>query len=104
MGKIPVAPIPSVGSGHIATGGYIGNGGKITLTFDFEPKLVVIGSSWPNGSYERYLMIGGCPRTSRLGAGSSLSDFSLTWSGNTVSWNGAEANADGIQHYFIAIG
>lgn len=99
---------------QIATGSYtgtgtFGSGKKNTLTFDFEPKLVLVQH---NSNYKYYLlpMVSGIKSTGAFGHSLS-SDYQvhITWSGKKVSWYNSEGadyqyNYSGTTYHYIAIG
>lgn len=95
----------------IATGSYTGTGthgrgNPNSLTFDFEPKLVIIREDTPSGAPPTVFLYG-CSYT---GANSSYGYHnSVTWNGTSVSWYsndgvGYQCNTNGRQHRYLAIG
>ena len=106
----------SLGAAKIASGSYTGAGtsgssNKNTLTFDFKPKVVFIGSNasgTSTSSYQPIPMVQGAAYTSSFGTTSTRKTITLSWSGNSVSWysDGAsqQLNASTLTYYWIAIG
>ena len=104
-------PTKSAAGGYRGTGVY-GSSNPNTLTFDFEPKLVVVHRGymqpytgyWQNG----FVWTVGMNGTYVGGTGSNgYITFSL--SGNTLSWYhannaGNQLNSDVIDYYYMAIG
>ena len=78
-----------------------GSGNKNSLTFDFEPKIVIIdGKTYSN---DVLVLISGCTMTS-----SNTNPITVSWSGKSVSWYSAnnatyQFNASGT-YYYIALG
>ena len=109
-------PFENASSLHvkIATGFYVGTGtygvnNPNSLTFEFEPKIVVIVSNSDNG-YGGYPWINGNPFGLSY-TGYSSEGCNLTWSGNSISWyNSSNANyqlndnGSGVTYRYIAIG
>lgn len=102
----------------IATGNYSGAGfggpsSPNTLTFDFEPQILLIATK--DGSAVRYFI---ASRNSELSFFVSLHDGStakcsyssiITWNGKTVSWyctadRSCQMNYEGLTYNYIAIG
>lgn len=104
------------------TGSYTGNGkygssNPNSLTFDFEPKLVVV-----MGDTRWALFLHKSPRS--LGRDNDPVSYdrliqTVTWSGNTLSWYAStmnsdsgpytvgeetQLNLDGVKYYYLAIG
>ena len=83
---------------HIASGSYAGTGEAGAehpnhLTLEFVPKMVVLtvdaGKELENGT----VLINGQTRSSGMGtsySGASCLDLYITWSGQGISWYGAE--------------
>ena len=109
---------------QIATGSYVGTGtygasNPNTLTFDFEPKLVLIanmhdGVSSTIFSLDYEIMVNPIEWMSGGYTSSSNSSYNnkVTWSGNEVSWYGTgnfsnmaylQKNESGTTFYYIAI-
>lgn len=79
-----------------ATGSYRGTGtygsrNKNSLTFDFEPKLVLLSQNYNNGIHVAPLIRG----SNYAGVQNSANTKVLTvsWKGNSVSWYGTESAA-----------
>lgn len=92
--------------GYLGTGAY-GAGSPNSLTFGFEPKLVMVRQS---GLYAQYFLdaVNGVVNARNDYDGSS-SRAALVWSDNTLSWyseNGAERqlNGNNLPYFYIAIG
>ena len=109
------------GGAKVATGSYAGSGtygssNPNSLTFGFEPKMVVVaGSSSATDQFYSGCWLKGATRGNyqycRTSTGSlSQAYLSLTWSGNTLSWytyNSSpveQGNTSGTTYYWIAIG
>lgn len=102
-----------VGVARIAHGSYVGTGEKgatapNSLSFSFEPKLVLVAledesDSSPFSSWEIFLR-----NRSRAIAHLANYSSSLAWDGNTVSWYASSAayqlNTEGSTYLYIAIG
>ena len=106
--------IPAV---KIETGSYVGTGtygssNPNTLTFPFDPKLVVVTGT--SDSNESNIMIApkNAVRVPSLMAtsmsGSNPNNITLDWSTNGISWTSMYAtdqlNSSGITYYYVAIG
>lgn len=106
---------------QIVQGSYVGTGvfgagNQNTLTFDFEPKILIIGGKYTAGVTEFYIqaiLVNGVPQSSALTVGyvnntTYSGAVSITWSGQTVSWQGESAlkqlNYAGGVYQYIAIG
>ena len=106
----------AVGAAQIEIGSYTGTGANastaITLTFPFKPKVVIIAG--PDGT--AIFMQGAVSSKTDVGSGATgvaVYGFSvtLTWSGNSVTWNGKSniagekiLNENGTKYYYVAIG
>ena len=112
----------SIGAARIEIGSYTGTGVNTgtakTLVFSFKPKVVIItgpssGYGKPGtaifmqGAVKSKIDIGGAG----LGAQVYGHSFNLTWSGNSVTWTGAESlsaeiglNENNAIYYYVAIG
>lgn len=101
----------------IATGSYVGtgaygSGNKNSLTFSFQPKLVVIGRANAMSAADTMIMVRGQGQVSNCGSNGGGNYCFATWSGNSVSWyatdsnNGSsyQMNISGFTYYYIAIG
>lgn len=93
---------------RIETGSYVGNGtygesNPNSLTFGFEPKLLIVGTN--SGESAHFIWIYGW---SDFAGASESSTYPLTLNGNTISWYGSKAqnqyNLSGTKYYYIAIG
>ena len=103
---------------HIATGSYTGNGNHnsgspVTLTFDFEPKLVVIRTPDPsgqNGNVYGTTLVRGATRQYNDTYGMYSSYINVSWGANSVSWYttmgypGDQLNTATTKYYYVAIG
>lgn len=106
---------------QVATGSYTGTGtyGKSnpnSLTFDFEPKLLIVKRESESYSMEWMVAVYGQTQTSTFHATTSSSgaQCTMTWSGRTVSWyansnNYTTADApgqlnDAAAYRYVAIG
>lgn len=100
---------------QIATGSYVGTGtygasNPNLLTFDFEPKLVIVQKNESNyNNYNRLIMQKG-PTSFNNGASASNNDYTVTikdWT-NTISWysssDGGQLNYNSTSYYYVAIG
>ena len=100
----------------IVTGSYVGTGtygedNPNTLTFDFEPKVVMISRSDGSDSHGGILFIHGQLQYSQWGTyGGSAYGLSgeIEWEGNSVSWYSdklsGQFNLANITYFFAAIG
>ena len=92
----------------IYTGSYVGTGtygssNPNTLTFPFEPKILVVGNYW------QFTAPYGCPSAPCMGSGNSVGGVNLNWSGNSVSWHSTrndtqQLNESGKTYYYLTIG
>ena len=117
---------------QIYTGSYTGTGtygssNPNTLTFPFEPKLVIVtGRTNTTSDYQSMgIFVQGAQWTFGAGAGTALNTTvsrgnnganQITWNGNTISWYtlctattanyrpAAQLNSSGRTYYYIAIG
>ena len=117
---------------RLATGSYAGTGtygtsNPNTLTFPFEPKLVIVtGRTNTTSDYQSMgIFVQGAQWTFGAGAGTALNTTvssgnnganQITWNGNTISWYtlctattanykpAAQLNSSGRTYYYIAIG
>ena len=102
----------SVSGCKIATGSYVGNGKKgssnpNTLSFDFQPKLIVITGN-AKYHYTPLVLIRG---SSKVYTSSNDTSVTVTWSDNGVSWYDTSAiyddvqfNMQGVVYNYAAIG
>lgn len=95
----------------IATGSYTGTGtyntnNKNSLTFDFEPKVVLVSGKHHNYNLTAVL-VSGASKVSAID-GSANTDLTLTWNGVTVSWYSSSAagqfNLSNQNYNWVAIG
>lgn len=114
-------------AGSYAGTGKYGSSNPNTLTFPFEPKLVIVtGRTNTTADYQSMgIFVQGAQWTFGAGAGKELNTtvFSgnnganqITWNGNTISWYtlctattenyrpAAQLNSSGRTYYYIAIG
>ena len=114
------------GFARIACGSYVGTGtygsaNPCSLTFDFEPKLVIVAPSTVN-LYVGTMVAVNPDGIAYCPSSAATSIQSLTWSGNTLSWyvndvkkNGAtsgtyetneqyQLNGSGKTYYYVAFG
>lgn len=113
---------------HIVAGSYVGTGtygsnNPCTLTFDFEPKLVMVYSAsmgFCGGSYgskadcSQFIAPRGAASASRVSSGSLYITDYFSWDGNAFSWysssnasspTGAlQLNKEGSTYCYLAIG
>lgn len=102
---------------RIATGSYVGTGkfgsaNPNSLTFEFEPKFVIVSAA--SGGVSRLMFQSGQTETYQVGFDSGDSINTIVWSGNTVSWYvknpGDYVNADeqmnqtNMNYIYLAIG
>ena len=94
---------------QIATGSYVGTGAygasnPNTLSFEFEPKLVVIIGSVPIPS--QTFFVKDSPRSRDTNSTSSGGDITVSWETNTVNWYAGNANSqfNSGTYYYFAIG
>ena len=93
---------------QVYTGSYTGTGtygssNPNTLTFPFEPKILVVGNYW------QFTAPYGCPSAPCMGSGNSVGGVNLNWSGNSVSWYSTRSdtlqlNESGKTYNYFAIG
>lgn len=106
----------------IAIGSYVGTGtyssaNPNSLTFDFEPKVVIVVADGSNGFCAGFLIVRGQTFSDGIGsfsAGSVALGLNITWSGNTVSWYttndfdagkaNAQMNTSGKTFRYVALG
>ena len=104
----------AVRGARIETGSYVGTGtfgssaNMSSLTFGFEPRVVIIGVNDAIEGY-RILALRGMTRINPDSTGSNPGAVTLTWSGNTVSWWAQhkadyQMNRSGSTYYYLAIG
>lgn len=101
---------------RIATGSYKGTGtvgrnNKNSLTFDFEPKLLIIRTPSPSGYAVTIgvTFVYGIDWQFNDVVGPSESGCYVSWEGNTVTWYaekqaGDQSNNSGTKYYYIALG
>ena len=96
---------------QVVTGSYVGTGthGKDnpnTLTFPFEPKLVVIQHHRLGDSYSLYMLYG--VETTSGNYHESNGTVKITWNSKTVSWyanlNDPQMNVSGETYHYFALG
>ena len=97
----------------VATGTYTGTGkdgssNKNSLTFDFEPKLVIVGTVPSIDIVSPLVLIRG-QSTTRISSTDDGNNIAVSWSGNTVSWfvinDSASYQFNTVTtYYYIAIG
>ena len=112
------------GAAKVAIGSYVGTGSygqahPNTLTFDFEPKLLIIqhptSSCFTNNyTMQIFVAVRGVEeiRTYTTGSGSYDQTCTFTWDGNSVSWfvssrdrtDDGQFNGSGVNYLYIAIG
>ena len=106
-----------IGAARVETGSYKGTGKKSastpnTLTFGFEPKLVVV-SSKSDEYLRRCVFVRGVTRTVSTIQNNSASygSVSVTWNGNTLSWYDYkeysvydQLDVSGTTYFYVAIG
>lgn len=108
LGNLISIPADQIKDGvKIATGSYTGTGtygssNPNSLTFDFEPKLVVVRATGGDGGHSWII---GCNH----GKGGNDAWITITWNSNTVAWyhNSSadyQLNASGTKYYYLAIG
>lgn len=108
LGNLISIPADQIKDGvKIATGSYTGTGtsgasNPNSLTFAFEPKLVVVRATGGDGGHSWII---GCNH----GKGGNDAWVTITWNSNTVAWyhNSSadyQLNASGTKYYYIAIG
>lgn len=104
----------AIGGARITTGSYIGTGtygasNPCSITFDFEPKLVLITSE----SYIGTIDVVVCMRNASFAythRNQTSYYIRLVWSGKTLSWTDAgnsaimQLNASGATYKYVAIG
>lgn len=109
--------VPKIAIGsYVGTGTYYSNNPN-SLTFDFEPKVVIVVADGPNGLCAGFLIVRGQTYSNGIGSFSSSSvglDLHITWSGNTVSWYttndfdagkaNAQMNTSGTTFRYVALG
>lgn len=106
----------AAGQTRFEAGSYTGSGSKSrSLTFSFQPKLVVIVADNVFSMYSGVVLLQGQTASSGMGIYNANSDhymqWSLTWSGNSVSWtsdahygNDAALNVQDRTYRYLAIG
>ena len=97
----------------VATGTYTGTGkdgssNQNSLTFDFAPKLVIVGTVPSIDIVSPLVLIRG-QSTTRISSTDDGNNISVSWSGNTVSWyvinDSASYQFNTVNtYYYIAIG
>ena len=112
------------GAAKVAVGSYAGTGAygqanPNTLTFDFEPKLLIVqhptSSCFTNNyTMDIFVAVRGVEeiRTYTTGSGSYDQECTFTWDGNSVSWfvssnrktDDGQFNGSGVNYLYIAIG
>lgn len=110
----------AISAAKIETGSYVGTGtygadNPCSITFDFEPKLIIITASTSSG----YLATGffvyglmnfiGLRSNSTSGGNATAWYGSVSWDGNTVSFNASshamnQFNESGRTNYYVAVG
>ena len=96
---------------QIITGSYIGTGtynsGRSSLTFDIEPKILIIYQT-NNAYYGGFPWLNGITDGRSYQSNNAISKVSLEWSENTVIWSANSAanqlNSDNTHYSYIVIG
>lgn len=75
----------------IASGSYVGTGtygadNPNSLTFEFEPKIIIVTQSKASSASDMFLALRGQTGYTHFGSSGSYYNGSCTWDGNTVSW------------------
>ena len=99
-GKIPSERLPVASGSYVGTGTY-GKNNPNSITFDFEPKLVILQGD------ATVIMIRGTSKATYYTTTSY--SLTLTWSGNVLSWYNVESagrqfNTSGDTYHWVAIG
>lgn len=96
---------------RIATGSYVGTGQSYnvdyynSLTFDFEPKLVILANAYSYNGQPMHVIFQNPVKSAIY-----FESLTVAWTGNTVSWYSSSSKADyqlntsGKTYYYIAIG
>lgn len=97
----------------IATGSYVGTGtagssNPNSLTFDFDPQLVIITGQY-SGSQIAWPLLFMRNNTTAFEMGEGAYTCKVTWNGKIVKWYstenaGRQMNYDGRKYYYVAIG
>ena len=102
--------IPKIATGTYTGKGTYGSGNKNSLTFDFQPAMVIIVRNGTNSPGAGTILLYG--QTQSAGTSAQYNGYSLeltvAWSGNTVTWYSAQnadrqLNASGTYRY-LALG
>ena len=101
-----VATMPRIVAGSYAGSGSCGASSPTSLTFDFEPKAVIIISDYV-ATFAVFIR----PCNLYYSPGADSSTLNVTWTGNTVRWYttqsyaaGAQMNNSSSNYFYIAIG
>lgn len=89
-----------------------GSGKKVTLTFDFVPKIVFIQRGTREGRNDNAILINGVSEANLFptfgSVSGSVADVSVTWSGKSLTFMTTDDNAcindSGITYYCVALG
>ena len=104
------AAIPRIAFGNYTGSGSYGSSKKVTLTFDFTPKLVFVSVQDTSKSIGNGLfLIHGQTKSSGAGCSNSILDLIVSWESNSVSWYsttsaGVQLNTGNTVYYYCAIG
>lgn len=99
-------PVPKIAAGSYVGTGTHGKDNPNTLTFPFEPKLVVIQHHRLGDSYSLYMLYG--VETTSGNYHESNGTVKITWNSKTVSWyanlNDPQMNVSGETYHYFALG
>ena len=108
-----IAAKPSIAVGSYTGTGTMGANNKKTLTFNFEPKLVIIRTPNASGSagiVHGITLVRGATQQYVDSFGSQGTSVNVTWGSNSVSWYRADGvaadqcNTKNAVYYYFAIG
>ena len=114
LGEFEQASIPRIETGsYVGTGTY-GETNPNSLTFGFEPKVVIITKTGTYTSGYVFALMRGIEQISTISASSTTAISYFSWNGNTVSWYNSNSNAstarsyqlneNNVRYYYFALG
>lgn len=101
----------------IAIGSYVGTGtygadNPNSLTFEFEPKIIIVTQSKASSASDMFLALRGQTGYTHFGSNGGYYNGSCAWDGNTVSWwctndsvgANVQFNRTGLTYHYLVVG